>query len=620
MFGSRLLKPRLRISRNLSSDIHFMLALLLARSWSAWESVLKPISTGAVPAVFAQVAHAKPPANCAASALSSPVETNKFYGNLLVADAANPVFQLPYCLKVLTTGTISISHDDVRTAVAGTGTAERVQYYHAAFIQNIKIGATELGAGSRVQVQTTEPFATNVHLQKDANTYIEVPVVRGAAFVTTIFRGCTPVIGTQHAILQVNGAAPGKHTGSKFKLSLNNGQTWIVYVINAESGDPVELELSFTNQQLTASKRVSGVAFRVCELPRFEFDGKTAIAAEIRTQAEAAYDAHHQAYETGATFFADVDSEAKKGRYGFVWKKAGANKPLLRFCLPHHLDQFVSGSVEKTVVRLVSPTAGMMTGVVGDRWELNEPDVATIGQVGYTAVREVPANRHADILDALKKDVAGLKADKPDQNSWYNAGKHFMRAANFAVVADVLGEAELRAEVISWYKAAVAPFVDGTIPNKIVYETSWNGVVSRKGMDDSGADYGNGYYNDHHYHWGYFLSANSTIAKFDADFKTKISGWMDTLLRDVMNPSASDTKFPVFRSFDWFVGSCWSQGIFASADGKDEESTSKEINMHYGIMLWGRTSGKADILRLGQLSIAVAARTIRRGVVRSRNV
>jgi endo-1,3(4)-beta-glucanase len=254
----------------------------------------------------------------------------------------------------------------------------------------------------------------------------------------------------------------------------------------------------------------------------------------------------------------------------------------------------------------------MMTGVVGDRWELNEPDVATIGQVGYTAVRDVPANKRADILDALKKDVAGLKSDKPDQNSWYNAGKHFMRAANFAVVADVLGEAELRTEVVSWYKTAVAPFVDGTIPNRIVYETSWKGVVSRKGMDDSGADYGNGYYNDHHYHWGYFLSANSIIAKFDADFKTKISAWMDTLVRDVMNPSASDTKFPVFRSFDWFVGSCWSQGIFASADGKDEESTSEEINMHYGIMLWGRTSGKADILRLGQLSIAVAARTIRR--------
>jgi endo-1,3(4)-beta-glucanase len=136
--------------------------------------------------------------------------------------------------------------------------------------------------------------------------------------------------------------------------------------------------------------------------------------------------------------------------------------------------------------------------------------------------------------------------------------------------------------------------------------------VSRTGLTDSGADFGNGYYNDHHFHWGYFFVAASIIAKYDNAFREKVKPWIQTLIRDVMNPSSQDNRFPVFRSFDWFCGHCFAQGIFASADGKDEESTSEEIAMHYGISIWGLAVENADIHRLGQLSLAVSARSIRR--------
>ena len=40
-----------------------------------------------------------------------------------------------------------------------------------------------------------------------------------------------------------------------------------------------------------------------------------------------------------------------------------------------------------------------------------------------------------------------------------------------------------------------------------------------------------------------------------------------------------DRHFPQFRSFDWFDLHSWSRGVIPSADGKDQESTSEELNL-----------------------------------------
>ena len=40
-----------------------------------------------------------------------------------------------------------------------------------------------------------------------------------------------------------------------------------------------------------------------------------------------------------------------------------------------------------------------------------------------------------------------------------------------------------------------------------------------------------------------------------------------------------DSHFPQFRSFDWFDLHSWSRGVIPSADGKDQESTSEELNL-----------------------------------------
>jgi endo-1,3(4)-beta-glucanase len=160
-------------------------------------------------------------------------------------------------------------------------------------------------------------------------------------------------------------------------------------------------------------------------------------------------------------------------------------------------------------------------------------------------------------------------------------------------------------------KIAMEPFIVGTSQNPLKYDLTWGGIVGSRGLNgDRLADFGSSYYNDHHYHWGYFIQAAAIIARFDPAWASQHRAWVEALIRDVSNPSSDDPYFTTWRSFDWYCGHSWSQGLFESADGKDQESTSEEINYHYGVMLWGIAVGSLQLEQLGRLMTSVATRSI----------
>lgn len=116
---------------------------------------------------------------------------------------------------------------------------------------------------------------------------------------------------------------------------------------------------------------------------------------------------------------------------------------------------------------------------------------------------------------------------------------------------------------------------------------------------------------DHHYHYGYFIHAAAIIRHLDPNWRSdELVAYIDSLLRDVTNMSTNDNHFPRFRAFDWYMGHSWSQGIFVSLDGKDEESTSEDINLYYGMSLWGRVNNRPDMDNMGAMMLTIARRSI----------
>jgi len=87
--------------------------------------------------------------------------------------------------------------------------------------------------------------------------------------------------------------------------------------------------------------------------------------------------------------------------------------------------------------------------------------------------------------------------------------------------------------------------------------------------------------------------------------------WGNVLIRDTTNPNSLDTYFPRFRAFDFFDWHSWSRGLVPSPDGKDQESTSEEVNLLYGMILWGRVTENPTIQGLGEMMVSLEMMSIK---------
>lgn len=184
------------------------------------------------------------------------------------------------------------------------------------------------------------------------------------------------------------------------------------------------------------------------------------------------------------------------------------------------------------------------------------------------------------------------------------------------VLHDLLNNQLLALAGLANLKTAFAVFVENSQQFPLVYETAWGGVVSSASYitGDPGVDFGNTYYNDHHFHYGYFIYAASIIAHLDPSWLTANSGankaYINTLVRDTANPSVLDQYFPVSRAFDWYHGHSWAHGLYESYDGKDQESSSEDAMFAYALKMWGQASGNQNLEARGNLQLAINARAI----------
>ena len=100
-----------------------------------------------------------------------------------------------------------------------------------------------------------------------------------------------------------------------------------------------------------------------------------------------------------------------------------------------------------------------------------------------------------------------------------------------------------------------------------------------------------GFYNDHHYHYGYHIYAAAVAAKFDPEWGKQHFEKVLLYIRDIANPSPDDRFFTQFRQKDWFLGSSWASGIVSaenSPHGRNQESSSEAIAAYEAVALYGQ--------------------------------
>jgi len=302
---------------------------------------------------------------------------------------------------------------------------------------------------------------------------------------------------------------------------------------------------------------------------------------------------------------------------------------------------------------------GRATAVVGDRWRL---DYDLFPDIGFRSTQPIAEGMRAEILDALRGEggslwngsLADSEFDLPlnyqrGGGDTYFAGKMLARLARLVAISEELGDAgqpyfesllnRLSERLEVWLgPGAEAPFL---------YDASWGGLISCgcasgvgaggqqcagsaeapetcEGLRDPGINFGNGFYNDHHFHYGYFVYAAAVVARNRPEWERRWRVQIEALIRDYGNPTATDGDFPLARHMEWFTGLSWASGISGPLfNGRSQDTASEAVNAYYALHAYGAsvdTPLGRELRGFGRLLAAMeahAARTYRFALARS---
>jgi endo-1,3(4)-beta-glucanase len=442
-------------------------------------------------------------------------------------------------------------------------------------------------------------------LPQAPNRNATFPVVQGMGMVTAVYSNLQPIVQSSVFFRAVATAACAQPGVFKYRVTLEDGTSWLVYATPDNGTDP-----QFTLVSNTLLRGPTG------------FSGSVQVAKNpAGPSGEKFFENSSGVYPVSARISGSVTGST--GTYSLTWQTAGklaATAPLLMYALPHHVQSFDNPTQSHVIsaIQLRTTTKGLATAVVGNSWTMVETNLPTTMEfapwsvTGGSVTTLAPATQRV-VLNAAPSELSQNMAAETDLDSMYFSGKALSKFAVLVYTVSVLARnPQLAASGLQQLKACFARFVNNQQKFPLLYDTVWKGAVSSASYvtNDPGVDFGNSYYNDHHFHYGYFIHAAAIIGTLDPSWIPANKDWVNMLVRDAGNSVSNDPYFPFSRGFDWFHGHSWAKGLFESADGKDQESTSEDALFAYAVKMWGHAIGDASMEARGNLMLAILRRSL----------
>jgi endo-1,3(4)-beta-glucanase len=478
---------------------------------------------------------------------SKPFPTGAFWTNFVVESGDGAANLLPYGVKCIENG-IHISYGATRRSVTD-------KWIRDGFDTDLQISSSE--SYQRRSVSYHDDLSVTMSYALSSGTY-DALLVKGSPFVTVSFKGSTPVIqsNTMH-ITNVETYALTHPDRNYYIVTLGNYQKWLVY-----TSFNTALTWSHSTDQLSASGSVTGVV-RVAVLPSQDY--ARALTLLLKYAA---------CIPTGATVqLAYPKPSSASVTYKFQTEGSG---DLLMMALPHQVDILDTSSLasllaQDSIAHMWS-LKGKLVPVVGKQWVLTYSNIKSPHWVYDLEGRVISTTRLNDIAASLQLDVLTVPPSAQDP---YSFGKEVARMAMLALIADNLGIADARKLALNNIEAGLTPWLMGGNRDAFVYDTTWGGIIPAMGLQDKQADYGSGWYNDHHFHYGYFVYVGAALAKLNRPYFDGHRAAFDALALDICNSDRSNSDFAYARHKDFFDGHSWASGLFQEANGKSQESSSE---------------------------------------------
>ncbi|CAN5420810.1 hypothetical protein BH11ACT1_BH11ACT1_22690 [soil metagenome] len=465
--------------------------------------------------------------------------TNRWFSGLVFGDQPQPVFPLPLSFaltadgfsiglpKPVVSGKAIVGPHLPAVTVGAGATSARVSAYDAVTV-TIELLDASGGVLGRVVIAEGSPFVSFTAV-KDTSLKVAVPfAAAGSGAPAGSSLATATVAGAQYAVVAPDGAV----AAGGVRLSAGQSASWYAVPDGADASVSAALA-SAAVDPVVGSESTYGVNGTVA---------RTTIG-----------------YRT---------AKGSPTAYVTMSHQRAGTQPERTDCGPASYPS-VYGTLE------------LCTGSTLTSW------APVVPAAGALDLKAVPKDRLDVVRTQLAADVASTPAFPSDT---YFGGKALYRAATLVTLGHSLGAddvvAPLKEKVVAALREWAQP--DGCTRRQarcFVYDAAAHGVI---GLTPS---FGSDEFNDHHFHYGYFLATAGLLAGDDKALATELAPVMNLLAQDVAAASPSD-QLPQLRVFDVYAGHSWASGTAPFADGNNQESTSEAVNAWNGLGLWAKASGQ----------------------------
>ena len=189
--------------------------------------------------------------------------------------------------------------------------------------------------------------------------------------------------------------------------------------------------------------------------------------------------------------------------------------------------------------------------------------------------------------------ISDLQADSQDitieQQDSYYAGKGLARIATLYDIAKQLDQPDIATQLQTLLKREFSARLGKAY---FYYDTDLKGVAA------STAAFGSEDFNDHHFHYGYFIYAASILGKYDTSFVDEYKDRVNLLVADIASYETYP-EFPIERTYDPYSAHSWAAGLSPFQDGNNQESSSEALNAYNGVALWADVIGNKTLKKNG---------------------
>ncbi|TRX92714.1 hypothetical protein FHL15_006388 [Xylaria flabelliformis] len=543
--------------------------------------VFGPIDTSSPSGVAGgQVTCAAPPVNSFFAGLKAPFPTNTWWAGY-AATPGNAVVAGPFPYES------ALNNTGIQFGVSssrqfdGTSVKQPTQMdWRASFSEH-------QGSFSNHKATAFDTQSVTVQYFQGSST-LTAYLVPGSPYMTFEYKGATPLLTSINGgIKSFNGnalstGASSSATGTTFTVVDSTGTTYLIYSLSSIS--------------LVATAKSSGSGEIRASSP---FTGVLRLVKLNDPSHKALLDQHYQVYPT--TVGLDYSFTDTTSTLIFNWNTIGDGSQLLMLTWPHHRVALQSPNYPATSSLNYLTTKGWMYPILGNQWKLQN----ALSSIIWNPPRALDSSCKSSVIQGLQYEIGQLNpANAPVPGDFYYWGGTLAAVSRLALIADNLGRPDLVTPVITYLKTSFNYWFQASSSTLPAYETTWGGIVNKAGANNVNIDFGNGYYNDHHFHYGYFLHVAAVIGKFDSTWLSQHKSYINYFARDIINPSSSDPYFPVTRCRDWFAGHSWASGIANGAGSRDQESIGEAVNGYYGALLWASVALSQDYVNYAKMLVA----------------